>query len=163
MLKTHCFSSTRRHVGRALAAALGLLALGAGHALQPDQGAGADKAETVMLYLAVDRDGTRVATPRLFGDMGKAMAVRWNPEAGDTQMTPWELEVITTAHEGGRLRLQARLSTGAPLQPVASPTLITPEGVPARFEVRSADGLHVLGVSIVARRAAAPDTVRGKG
>ena len=162
MLKSHRISSTRRRVGRALAAVLGLLALGAGHALQNSQGADADKAETVMLYLAVDRDGTRLATPRLFGDMGKAMAVRWYPEVGATQESPWELEVTTTAHDGEHLRLQARLSTGTPLQPVASPTLITPDGVPARFEVRSADGLHVLGVSIAARRATVPDTLRGK-
>ena len=158
MLSTHRFSSTRRHVGRALAAALGLLALGAGHALQPGQGAAADKAQTVMLYLTIDRDGTRFAAPRLFGDMGKAMAVR----VGATQEPPWELEVTTTAHDGEQLRLQARLSTGTPLLLVASPTLITRDGVPARFEVRSADGRHVLGVSMVARRAAAPDTLRGK-
>lgn len=162
MLKTHRFSSTRRHVGRALAAVLGLLALGAGHALQTGQGAAADKAETVMLYLAVDRNGTRLAAPRLFGEMGKAMTVRWHPEAGAPQESPWELEVTTTAHDGGQLRLQARLSTGTPLQPVASPTLVTTEGAPARFEVRSVDGLHVLGVSMVARRVAAPDTLRGK-
>jgi len=156
MLNKHHDAQTHRRAGRALALVAGLLALGSGHALQVGPSDPGENPATVMLYIDVDRDGQRLTSPRLFGPMGQAMTVRWQPEPGGAAAVTWELEVTTTAHERSQLRLQARLSTGTPLQRVASPTLITAEGQAARFEVRSADGLQVLGVSLTARRTSAP-------
>jgi hypothetical protein len=116
-----------------------------------------------MLEMQVEQAGAPKASPRMWGPMGQAMSVRWQPSATETQAVPaspaqpWELQVTTTAEAGQQLRLQARLRSGDPLQPLATPTLITPEGVPASFEVRSADGQHLFKVQLKARRAAKPE------
>ena len=167
MLKTHTANRhLSRHAGRALAAGLGLLALGLGHALEPAADPAppvAQGAATVMLEMQVEQAGAPKASPRMWGPMGQAMSVRWQPSATETQAVPaspaqpWELQVTTTAEAGQQLRLQARLRSGDPLQPLATPTLITPEGVPASFEVRSADGQHLFKVQLTVRRATKPE------
>jgi beta-lactamase regulating signal transducer with metallopeptidase domain len=165
MLKQHHLGPTRRRAGRWLALGLGLLTLGAGHALQAGQDTAATKADTVMLYLTVDHNGQRIAAPRLFGVMGQPMSVRMglpqNAAAGSNRTAPWELELVTTVHDTAtqQLRMQARLSMGAPLQRVASPVLVTAEGQTASFEVQGADG--VLSMTVLARRGApAPEMQR---
>ncbi len=155
--------------GRSLVAGLGLLALGLGHALEPlatPAPQAPASAPTVMLHLQIEQGGAPKVSPRLFGAMGQAMSIRWRPNAADLQAakaapstaaTPWELQVTTTAAADGQLRLQTRLRGGEPLQPLAAPVLVTPEGVPAIFEVRSADGQHQFKVHMTARRAAKPE------
>lgn len=156
MLKHHRFSPTRRRVGRACAAVLALSALAAGHATQGTPGKHAPAAplpDTVMLHMTVDVDGTRVATPRMWGKLGQSMSIRWQPDAGATSASALEVRIITTVTESGQLRYQARLSAGEPLRTVASPTLVSAEGETARFEVRAGDGGRAINVTISGRRA----------
>lgn len=161
MLKHHPRSLARRHTGLGLVALLCLGAAGLGHALQAAAAnLASDPAtpahpESVMLYIQVDQDGTPLASPRLFGRLGQSMSMQWT--RGDAQAGPWRLELTVTTRDGKQLQLDGRLSSGRPLQLVAQPRLVTPNGEPARFETRSADGQQVLGIAILARLADQPD------
>ena len=156
MLKHHRVCNTRRHIGRALAAGLALSALVAGHATQGTTAPAAPLPDTVMLHMTVDVDGTRVATPRMWGKLGQAMSMRWQPDSLATSASALEVHITTTVTEREQLRYEARLSAGAPLRPLASPTLISAEGETARFDVSAGDGRKAISVTLSGRRTAAP-------
>ena len=109
-----------------------------------------------MLHMTVDVDGTRVATPRMWGKLGQAMSMRWQPDSLATSASALEVHITTTVTEREQLRYEARLSAGAPLRPLASPTLISAEGETARFDVSAGDGRKAISVTISGRRTAAP-------
>ena len=149
-------SNTRRHFGRTVAAVLALSALAAGHATQGAPDAKSPLPDSVMLHMTLDVDGTRVATPRLFGKLGQALSMRWQSDAGATSASALEVGVITTVTERGQLRFEARLSGGDPLRTLATPTLVSAEGDTARFEVGPSGGGKAVTVTLSGRRTAAP-------
>jgi beta-lactamase regulating signal transducer with metallopeptidase domain len=159
MLKSPRLSSQRRRAGLGLVAVLLLGALAAGpllHAAPP----AASQPQHVMLYLTLEQDGKLLSKPRLFGGLGQAMSLRWQTEAGAGWPERWELHLNTALLAEGRLQFDTRLSRGEPLQTMVQPRLIAAVGEPARIEVRSEDGRHTLGITVVGRLADQPDMRR---
>jgi BlaR1 peptidase M56 len=156
MLKTHHLSGQRRTIGRSLAAALCVLALGAAHSLQPSQSpAGATQ---VQVSMTLDIDGKPIASPRLAGALGSTMSIRMAPDRNktppDALAEPLALDITATAHGANQLQAQLVLQRGEPLRSVAQPRLVGAEGETLRIEHRAAPGAPLLGVSLVMRRVA---------
>jgi beta-lactamase regulating signal transducer with metallopeptidase domain len=156
MLKTHRVSTQRRNIGRSLAAALCVLALGAAHSLQPSQPPAS--AAQVQVSMTLDIDGKPIATPRLVGALGSTMSIRMAPDRNSTPpdalAEPLALDVTASAHGANQLQAQLVLHRGEPLRSVAQPRLVGAEGETLRIEHRLAPGSPLLGVSLVMRRVA---------
>jgi BlaR1 peptidase M56 len=164
MLKIHPLSGQRRTIGRSLAAALCVLALGAAHSLQPSQApaqapaAQPARATQVQVSMTLDIDGKPIATPWLVGALGSTMSIRMAPDrnktAPDALAEPLALDITATAHGANQLQAQLVLQRGEPLRSVAQPRLVGAEGETLRIEHRAAPGAPLLGVSLVMRRVA---------
>jgi len=176
MLKDHRFSVRRLWLSRGLLAGLGLLSAGLGQALhaQTDSPAGTSAtapADNVMLLLAIEVGGNTVSTPRLWGALGKPMAVRWTRDEGAAS-NAWELEFVTTAQADGKLLVQSKLSSGigigsgigaGTLRVMSTPRLIVEEGSRAQISLndeRASPPVQSLRLALIAQRMAAPDLTR---
>ena len=165
MLDQHHHSAMRRRAGLAMTALLA----GATLALAPPLRAGtAVPAEGILLQLTLEHDGTAFSRPRLWGEVGKAMTLRWQTPGAAEEGHRWEL-TITPSLVGQRsgadpqmrdlqlqIQLQASPGPGKPLQPLAQPRLITALGTPVRVEASAPDGLHRMGVTVVGTLTASP-------
>lgn len=149
MLQLHRLSPARHRAGLRLAALSIVLAGIGGYALRAGA-SGTPAPASVMTALELQADSKDKVALRLLSRTGEKATVLTNDDVATKALHgPVELTYTVTTLDGDRLRIDTTLRQGEPLVTLGSPRVITRDGVPARIELRSADGAHVLAVTML--------------